>query len=328
MRNLTGKNVALIVPKYFNYEASIQSELEMRGAVVFRIYENVEEVNYLYRIVYRYFPSKRDKLMDKYYKKYINSLPEKIDLIFVIRGSSVTEETMRLFHKKYPQSHFIMYQWDSVNNNPRAYEIAKYFDHVYTFDNIDATTLGWIYRPLFYTSEDTNVPKDIDISYVCSIHSERIQILNKLKSLCSNKKFKLYTYVYSNKLIYYKRKYLAKVPEYQMAEDSDIKFKPLRTDDTIRIYQRSNIVVDYTNPNQTGFTMRTIECLGNRCKLVTNNNDVKNADFFNDQNIYVYDGLNLNIPDSFITSPYVSLSNELYKYYSLSGWLDFLLETI
>ena len=73
--------------------------------------------------------------------------------------------------------------------------------------------------------------------------------------------------------------------------------------------------------------MRTIECLGNNCKLVTNNNNLRNENIFNDSNYYIYQGTNVEIPDYLLSKPYTELDNKIYDYYSLDGWLETLLET-
>lgn len=83
----------------------------------------------------------------------------------------------------------------------------------------------------------------------------------------------------------------------------------------------SDSIVDYTHPNQTGFTMRTCEAIGNRCKLITNNKRIMDADFYNPNNIYVYDLDNLYIPYSFINNEYEELPEEIFERYSLENWL-------
>lgn len=66
------------------------------------------------------------------------------------------------------------------------------------------------------------------------------------------------------------------------------------------IMSKSNIIVDYTHPQQTGFTMRTCEAIGHRCKLVTNNKNILKADFYIKDDIYVYDEDEFDIPIEFI----------------------------
>lgn len=56
----------------------------------------------------------------------------------------------------------------------------------------------------------------------------------------------------------------------------------------IDFMKSSNIVVDYTNPNHSGLTMRSIECLGAK-KLATNNKKILEETFFYPDNIWIYD---------------------------------------
>ena len=84
---------------------------------------------------------------------------------------------------------------------------------------------------------------------------------------------------------------------------------------------KSDIVVDYAHPEQSGFTMRTCEAIGHRCKLVTNNKIVTEADFYKESNVYIYDLDDFRVPDYFIDSSYEELSREVYERYSIESWL-------
>ncbi|MBP3742501.1 MAG: hypothetical protein J6J00_05885 [Treponema sp.] len=327
MINIKNKSILLIAPKFFNYEVFIKERLESKGAKVFLIYENLDEINILYRFVYVYLKKLKQRISNHHYNSSLKRIKEKIDIVLVIRGSSITELIMDKMHNKYPDAFFVMYQWDSIKNNKNAELIAKYFNKCLTFDKDDARNKNWQYRPLFYVRSTKNINKDIDVAYICSIHSERIQILNKLINICKDKKLSLFTHVFTKRIIYLKRKYLDKAQEYMIAENKYIKFYSLSSNNLFDIYARSKIVVDYTNPNQKGLTMRTIECLGNNCKLVTNNSNLKDENIFNDSNYYIYQGTNVEIPDYLSSEPYEELNKAIYDYYSLDGWIETILET-
>lgn len=81
------------------------------------------------------------------------------------------------------------------------------------------------------------------------------------------------------------------------------------------------MVIDYTHPAQTGFTMRTCEAIGHKCKLVTNNARVIDADFYDKNNVYVYNIEDFQIPKSFIDSPYHEIPQEILQNYSITNWL-------
>ncbi len=323
--NLANKNIVLICPKFYGYEDYIADDLRKRGATVHLIFENVNWVKLSYRFVYVYMPGKKERLLKKYYTKHLRNVLSDLDYFFVIRGSSLSPVILEMAKASTPKScNYILYQWDGVANNKTALDIAPYFDRLYTFDINDAETYGWNYRPLFYIPEnsDKTVDKDIDVLFICALHSNRAKILNKLKVLCDERGYNLKAIVHLNRFLFYKYKYLNKKPEVVDADPKDLTFKPLTIKQSYELYSRSKVVVDYTNVHQTGYTMRTIESFGNRCKIATNNKLIKDADFYSDINNFVYDEDNFDIPDEFFKTPYFTMPDELYQKYSLASWLD------
>lgn len=127
--------------------------------------------------------------------------------------------------------------------------------------------------------------------------------------------------MYSKFSHFVKERYLNRNTDFSGVSLKNVRFKSLSLENSNEIMAASNIVVDYTHLSQTGFTMRTCEAIGHRCKLVTNNKLVKEADFYNENNVYIYDVDNFQIPESFINSPYQELSKEIYERYSISNWI-------
>ena len=323
--NLDNKHIALICPKFYGYENYIANELRNRGATVYLIYENIEWVRILYRIIYVYLPQYKERLLRSYYKKELTDILNRLNYFVVIRGSSLRPDIMKWVKGNTPSDcKFIMYQWDGIKNNQTALEIVSYFDRVSTFDQEDAERYGWVYRPLFYLPEyvDQNVEKDIDILFICALHSNRARVLNQLKLIAADKEYKLRTVVYLNKVLYYKYKYINKKAEVVEADNRDLTFKPLSIKESYSLYSRSKVVVDYTNINQTGFTMRTIESLGNHCKIITNNARIKEADFYNEKNVHIYDEDNLTIPEGLVAAHYDIIDEKIYEKYSLKSWVN------
>lgn len=326
MDGIKGKKILLIVPKFYGYEIEIKRALKKAGATVVTIYENIVVYNLYYRMFHVYFNSKSEEIIYNYYKRCLKKIGmKKIDIVFAIRASSINDDIYSMI-KEYCNSdcRFIMYQWDSVANNPRAKQLADLFDNVYTFDINDSANLGWEYRPLFFISDMVHASnnRSIDVSFLCSWHSQRAEILKRLKEITSKGNLTFYYNMRAPFLLFVKNKYLNKRPEYNTIGFGDIRFKVLPLKRCYSIYGSSKVVVDYTHPGQTGLTMRTIECLGSECKLVTNNKLIEDADFFNPNNIIVYDGEDIDIPIDFISAPYVRLPDSIYSYYSIESWLE------
>lgn len=318
-KTFKGKTVLLIAPKYYGYERIIENKLSEFGAKVHFICENIDHVNLWMGFFLRRFPNKKQAILDYYYLHELKKLKDKIDYLIVIRGSTLSKSIISSeLRKKNEGVKSFLYQWDSVTNNKNALEIETLFDKVSTFDPIDAQTYGWEYRPLFYSFSSTRDEKRKYLySYICIMHSQRIKIFNKLKTRSD----KVFLYLYCEKNHYYKQKYLKKNKEYLGADDKDVKHHPLSLEQTNEVMSNSNAIIDYTHPLQTGFTMRTIESIGHKCKLITNNKRALESDFYRPENVYVYDENAFSIPQEFLETPYVELSDEIYKKYGIDNWL-------
>ena len=314
--NLVGKKVLLILPKYFGYEKKIVSEMIKDGAEVKTVFENVNYYNKLYSILLKVFRKKRNKILTRYYEKKCRDYSP--DIVLVIRGETLTPDFIEYFKLKNKNATWFMYQWDSINNNKNAIRIAKYFDKVSTFDKVDSEKMNWLYRPLFFTEESQREEKrQYCLSFIASLHSERANIYLKLKSRNNNQ----FLYLYSNIFHFIIHKYIRRANSFKVIKSKDVHFDSLSLEKTNEIMSQSDIIIDYTHPSQTGFTMRTCESIGHRCKLITNNKMVRWADFFNDNNVLIYEGDNIIVPKDFIFSEYKELPSSVYSRYSISTWL-------
>ena len=84
----------------------------------------------------------------------------------------------------------------------------------------------------------------------------------------------------------------------------------------------SRILIDIHHPGQEGLTMRAIESLGAKRKLLTTNDKIKNYDFYNTKNIHIFDINSIDIDNIFFNSGYEEISNNIYKKYSIDSWLS------
>lgn len=104
-------------------------------------------------------------------------------------------------------------------------------------------------------------------------------------------------------------------------ELSKMSFKSLNKSEIISLYNRSNIILDINHPNQTGLTMRTIECIGAKRKMITTNTDVENYSFYNSKNIYILDRKDMIIDENFLITEYQDIDSDTYNLLSIGGWL-------
>jgi len=60
-------------------------------------------------------------------------------------------------------------------------------------------------------------------------------------------------------------------------------------------------------------------------KLITTNKDIVNYDFYNPNNIFVWDNIKTEIPNDFLTTPYQPLSIPIFEKYSIKKWVKTIL---
>ena len=320
------KKIAIIMPFFFDYEKIIEKELIQNGYQVYLINDNWHDLSIVNHLYHTYFRDKSIKMKNEYYLGEIEKLPDVLDYILIISGRSLSLEIMNVLRNKYKKTKMIMYQWDCVSQVEQAEFISNYCDDNITFDPIDAGKYGWKYRPLFFdNSKKKDESKIYDLAYVCSLHSERYELYKILKENSEEKGLKLFDYIYCGVGRYLNQRYFQKNPLFDL-DSKVLRFNKLSHDDTVDVYNKSKCLVDYKFPAQTGLTMRTIESVGFKTKLITNNKEVLKQDFYNPNNIFVYDLDDFSLPEEFIDKPYEELDSSVYDKYSIKGWLSDVLD--
>lgn len=322
MQGLDKKNILVILPFYFGYQKIIKSYFTNCNANTWLIDEDVNEFSFFYRVLSVYFPKLYHKIVRKYYHIHFKQLPSRLDYVLIIKGSTLTSPEVDFLRNKYQNIKFIMYQWDSVANYSHALDVAKWCDYCFTFDPKDAEQYGWKYRPLFFDENSCTErqERNIDITYICSLHSERVKLYKSLQEEVTNKNLVFFDHLFSNRWSFYRQKYLKRNKLFDISSNN-VKFHALPMEKTIAIYDHSKALVDYKFDAQNGLTMRTIESIGHKCKLITNNKLIANEDFYDPNNILIYDNVeNLEIPVNFLHSSYKEISEDIYKKYTVEGW--------
>ncbi|QBF27916.1 hypothetical protein EXN22_20340 [Pseudomonas tructae] len=324
---LDNKKVLYIAPRFFGYENEIKNELERRGAKVDFLLDRPFESAFM-KAVTRF---RRDWVIgaaNKYYRQSVSALnAAEYDFVFVISGQTLSAEVLEEWRSTFVNAKFVLYMWDSFANRQSALDNLKFFDSVLSFDRTDADKYGLRFRPLFFSSgfEQANTSSlDIDVSFIGTAHSDRYSVVSKVDR-CLGHDVKKHWYLFLQaKWVYWA--YLLINPTFRSAKIAHFKFESLAKQDVQAVFNSSKAILDVEHPHQTGLTMRTLETLGARKKLITTNSSVKTYDFYSEQNICVIDRLAPEIPNSFLHTEYKDVSPELYQKYRLEGWLDEILQ--
>jgi hypothetical protein len=315
----------LISPDTFGYYKKIKLTLEQKGYNVNWI--NLVKYTWIFgRIFQRLFPQMLQQKLDSYFLDNI-SKSNHYDLIIIIKGEGVSKRILQVIKDDYPQSKKIFYAWDSLSNINFDINEYLFFDSIKSFDHADIAINGYIkHLPLFYDKKDIiSNSTDIDVGafFVGTLHSNRFNEINRIsKQVDTNLKLKSFLYFYyPNKILFL----LAKVifSNFRPIKVKFIRFEKLSFETLMNRMIRSSVVIDICHPGQSGLTMRTIECIGTKKKIITNNPSILEYDFYKPENVYL---LNENrCLDTFLNESFSELSNDIYQKYEINNWLESLI---
>lgn len=320
---LKNKKILFFSPFFFSYEKSIKRKMEEMGATVYMFDERAVNAPFS-RALLSVIPCLFTFKARKYFKKIVNHLADiPFDYVFIVKSDMIDKSTIKLFREFYPDAKLCLYLWDSIHNVKGISKKIPLYDFASSFDRHDCDNNDKLhFRPLFY--DDTALPKRTAIKYdLCfcgTVHTDRYYIVKKIFGEAELSGYKTNSFLYLQaKFIFYFYKLFGK--GFKKAKMSEFSFSKKPTNEIIEIENESKVVLDIQDPKQSGLTMRTIEMIGSKKKLVTTNKDIVNYDFYDDNNILIVDRNKPILDLGFFEKPYKELSDETYLKYSLQWWV-------
>ena len=322
--NLKDKRILFIALQ--GYSQGIQKKMEELGAIV-DYFNDKPNDGFICKACGRYNIKPYERVLEKYYQQIVESVEDReYDYILTIRGEYTPLSSIRLLKQKFPKAKLILYMWDSLRNNKAVQSRWRAYDKVYTFDRMDYLKYQdeIEFLPLYYYDDYVPTEKKADMKYDIAFigtgQEDRVKIVNQVKNQCENSGKKMYSFVFLPHIfVFYYNKLLNK--NYKHVKLKDIQFEKMPFKKVYEIYDQAKCVIDIESAKQCGLTMRTIEMIGLRKKLITTNKDIVNYDFYHEDNILVVDRNNFVLDEAFIDRPYYHLDEQIYEKYSLSHWI-------
>ncbi|MEK3879585.1 hypothetical protein [Paenibacillus sp. FSL M7-0420] len=325
MRN--NKNVLYIGTPFFGYYKQIITEFEEQGCSV-DYYNDRPSEGALTKGLIKIKRSLMNYFIQKYFEKIMTETQNKsYDIVFIVNCKVFTPMMILKLKDIHKNARFVLYMWDSLTLYPNSKDLIPLFDRAYSFDSDDCDNFkGLSFLPLFYCKTYENVGREVvserqyDIVSVCTAHPNRYVILKDLFPRLESKGVRIFSYLFLNKFQYIYNK--ACLSAFKGSKSIEFKFIPLSEKENLEILKKSNTVFDIQHNQQSGLTMRTIETLGAKRKMITTNTNVKKYDFYNENNILVLEEYNLNTIENFLKQEYEPIDEQIYIKYSLHSWLE------
>jgi len=305
------KKIVIVGPPSFGYLTKINEALTSFSGVESKIVL-IDKSSFKYKnLLHRLLNSFSKVFLNKNLKKeYLNSfLIDSIkklghqDVIFMIRPDLLSPKTLN-FLKTQTQSLTAFY-YDSTRRFPKKIDIINYFDTVYSYDKLDVETYNLKFLTNYIFDERENVNFE-QLFFNISTFDYRYQSMEELANYIDEKKWSKEILIYGSNGL--------------KSDSLTLIHEQISVDVVADKINRSKIIIEIQRKEQIGLSFRVFEALGQRKKLITTNTDIVNYDFYHPQNILVIDEAAINIPEDFVNSPYIPISDKVLDKYRLRNW--------
>lgn len=237
---------------------------------------------------------------------------QSIDAAIYIKADFLSPATIQAINRKARRSVFIIS--DSINRYPKTKKILSLFDKVFSFEKKDCQKYHLNFKTNFIYNTVDHVPSAYKYKvFNISSYDKRFPVLEKIAKA-------LYRMKINSKIIVFK-------PRKKSEPYLEFVSTPLSISKIHTFMEESEIMLDVSRAGQQGLSFRVFESMGLKKKLITTNTDVVTYDFYNPENIFVITDINdIQIPESFFSTPYVDIPKNISDKYLIDNWVDELIE--
>lgn len=313
--------ICVISFDFWGYDAHIVETLKEKGIEANHIkigavsYENFGER--LTNLFSKVFLGKNLKYQKR--QKFVIEQLDKLghqDQILVLNADTFDHSTLE--YMKKCTNRFITFLYDNLDRCP-VQDKLHFFDKIYSFDDKDIEKHGferltnYNYLP-FLSQEKQNLSEDA--LYITSYDKKRIKQLDILSQKFEELRLKFDLYVIGKKS--WKNQLMKPFSKNKIVFTR----KRINHENLPEFYKRTKVILDLMRENQYGLSFRVFEAMALEKKIITDNEKIKNYDFYNLNNILVLNKDFSNITKEFFETPYQSLPEEIYKKYTLEKWVE------
>lgn len=307
------KKIAIITTHSFGYIDFVVNRLNTTEGVDLT-YINIDRIPFSYknkgsRIINSFlklfsFSGLKEKNRTKFIKKSI--LKDNLfDQILIIRPDKLEKEALLFLRKNSIQ--MTCFLFDGIENFKDQKKTLSHFDTVYSYDKKDVEKYKFKFLTNYIYDDKIESKVITNIAFNISSFDKRFLLLEMLAN-----------YLKDNKISF---RFIVKKDKFIKHQNIEIANQYVPINEVKEYIASSLVLVDIQKENQYGLSFRIFEALGYKKKLITNNKDIVNYDFYNANNIFVISEENYMIPLDFFKTEYVVIDSKILDKYSLKSWI-------
>lgn len=279
------KSIFLIVNKLYFFDY-------VKDDSIYLIYnDNNRLISFFRKACSRLFPW----LLFLFFGKWKNILNE-VDNV-ILMDNAYNSKISQYIKRKNPCVKVIMYYWNVVNESNKFILNDKNIDSFWSFDEFDSKKYNMKFSPQFYYPYPLEIHKDIKYD-VCFLGAakNREQIILDIEKILKSAGLKtniIISHSGSSFVSYY---------------------------DYLTMIFESDAILDVVGDNQIGITLRCLESIFYKKKLITNNKNIVNYDFYNKNNVFIVGKDDINNIKKFLGTKYTDIPSKIKNKYSYEQW--------
>lgn len=246
-----------------------------------------------------------------FYYLWIHSLIAEIprSSILIIFDSKLWEAFLPIFKKHRPDLKLVFWFWNKYRDQRQVNLVRKYADRIFSYDKENCKKFNFDYHPQFYwDTYKIKIPKTIEVLFI-GYEKNRIEKIEKIYLQLKHQNIKTHFHVVRNR----NRGNKSKIFETQN--------EPLSYYEIQKLIMKSKCILEITEDDQAGLTLRSLESIFYECKLITTNEKIAGHEFFNDSNILILkDGDTPNF-QHFLSSKQKPYNDKLKNKYHINHWI-------
>lgn len=226
--------------------------------------------------------------------------------VVVVHMSKLVASLPQYINKLNPKAKVIAWYWNSVNISLNP-SLVKGKCSIWSFDPLDCKKYGMKFNHQYYFKSlvQKKDSEEYDIYYHGGDSGRGKSLVN------------LYNLIVSNNL-----KCHMKIvhPKYEQIPEH-MKSPIIPYSEIIKQTAKSRCLLEVLRPYQSGPTLRLMEALFNKKKIITTNKSIKNEPFYRDNNIFIIGERPVEELYDFVKSDYENPGNHYIDKYDVKNWL-------
>lgn len=232
---------------------------------------------------------------------------------------------LNLIRDKTSKSKEIFWLWNKIEYS-YIYNLKKFSKNIWTFDKKESEETKINYFPQFYWRRKEEIVREkYDVYFVGQDKGREARVLEIKESLDGLKfKIKIILKKYTKEIF----KYIFKNTE----ERKNYSLNNINYEEIVEDIKKSRAILELTKKKQAGLTLRALEALFYEKKLITDNENIKEYNFYNSDNIFILrqnekiDSKKKKELENFLKTDLKVISKEIKKQYSIENWLETLIK--